>query len=112
MQVSTKALQAALISAGVNDIRFYLNAVFINAITGEVVSTNGHTLFIMQQAATPASNKEAKWQIIIPSDCVSTIIKQAARLKLEYVELTQVKKDLYQIRAGSSIEEFTPIPAK
>ena len=37
MQVSTKALQAALISAGVNDIRFYLNAVFINAITGEVV---------------------------------------------------------------------------
>ena len=28
------------------------------------------------------------------------------------MELTQVKKDLYQIRAGNSIEEFTPIPAK
>jgi len=78
--IPTQILKAALLCAGVKDIRNYLNGVHIErAATDEVhvMSTDGEVAFICPLDATQVTEctQVGPWRLTIPYDIVKTAIK-------------------------------------
>jgi DNA polymerase-3 subunit beta len=71
-------LKAALISAPKNDVRYYLNAVFLRvAASGKVyiASTDGHRLFLANVPANWTGEAQPAFDLIIPRATVDSAVK-------------------------------------
>jgi DNA polymerase III sliding clamp (beta) subunit (PCNA family) len=71
-------LKAALISAPKNDVRYYLNAVFLRvAESGKVyiASTDGHRLFLANVPANWTGEAQPAFDLIIPRATVDSAVK-------------------------------------
>jgi len=71
-------LKAALISAPKDDIRYYLNAVFLRvAASGKVyiASTDGHRLFLANVPANWTGEAQSAFDLIIPRATVDSAVK-------------------------------------
>lgn len=77
MQIKTEHLKAALLAAGKNDIRFYLNGVLINA--KHIVATDGHRMNVI-----PHGGEWTHGDVKIPREAV----EMAVKLKLKTVDVT------------------------
>lgn len=79
MQVITTYLKAALLAAGNQDVRIYLNGVMINA--RHIVATDGHRMHLI-----PHGGQWPFGEIVIPRQAVELALK----LKLPALEVTPV----------------------
>jgi len=83
--VPLKVVQAALLCAARDDIRFYLNGVYVHAVEGDmrIVSTDGHRLVVTRFAveSVPAWADEG---VIIPRDELAQIMPMLNRNVLPY----------------------------
>lgn len=68
-ELPVNALAAALICAGDQDVRYYLNGVYLDFPNGRIVATDGHRLFC--GAITPADCEPA----IVPRKLVEQVLK-------------------------------------
>lgn len=66
MQIPVSHLQAALEFSALRDIRYYLNAFFVDASAGCLVSTDGHSAYI----GRPGSVSDAGYDVLIHRDNV------------------------------------------
>lgn len=80
--VPTAQLAAALHCAAKNDVRYYLNGVFLDAKSGCVVTTNGHVLYV----SAPKQAVGITEDVILPRDFVEGVVKDAK--KAEIVTIT------------------------
>lgn len=73
ISVPTKHLKAALLAAGKNDLRYYLNGVLVESSPGEVrcVATDGFMVAVLRHATTD----ETLAEVIVPRDVVEAVVK-------------------------------------
>ena len=122
VKINTKVLQAAMLCAAKNDMRYYLNGVLIDFKNKRIAATNGHVLFVSHNAFEIKEFEQS--EIIVPYTTMDFIVKQAVKLKSEFVEIkTHADGDLnpvYAISAkdddsrffGETIEVFKPVNGK
>lgn len=125
MKINTKVLQAAMLCAEKNDMRYYLNGVLIDFKNKRIATTNGHVLFVSHDAFEIEEFEQS--EIIVPYSTMDFIVKSAVKLKSEFVEveihdkLTEESSDyIYTISAKDddpmfgceTIEVFKPINGK
>ena len=125
MKINTKVLQAAMLCAAKNDMRYYLNGVLIDFKNKRIAATNGHVLFVSHDAFEIEDFEQS--EIIVPYSTMDFIVKRSVKLKSEFVEveihdeLTEESSDyIYTISAkddepmfgGETIEVFKPVNGK
>lgn len=103
--INAKHLKAALCCASVQDIRQYLNGVFIEVARDEirVVSTDGHVAAVLRTTNLLDENDGWPFEVIVPSEAV----KLALAGKAEALELS---RDGNSWKLGAI--NFTPIDGK
>lgn len=72
LTVSLATLRAARTHAATNDVRYYLQGVYLDTAAGKVVATDGHRLFVAN-ARGVKSNYPA---VIIPNETIDAALKQ------------------------------------
>jgi DNA polymerase-3 subunit beta len=72
LTVSLATLRAARTHAATNDVRSYLQGVYLDTATGKVVATDGHRLF----AANARGVKSHYPAVIIPNETLDAALKQ------------------------------------
>lgn len=87
VRLSREQLKAALLFAATNDIRYYLNGVFLDSKTGNMAATDGHRLIVI----------EAGWNnehdVIIPNTFLDGVIKALQKhdtVEIEYDPETNI----------------------
>jgi hypothetical protein len=94
MLIPTDLLKAALVCASSEESRYYLRGVHL-AITGHLVTTDGHRMFVGRLAERPTID------VIVPYDAVQVALKMAgARVK-------EIEIDLVGNRIGQI--QYTPV---
>lgn len=73
--VPTAHLAAALHCAAKNDVRYYLNGVFLDAKSGCVVATNGSVMYVSEPGIVLGLAEDA----ILPRDFVEGVVKDAKK---------------------------------
>jgi len=69
-EVPVTALTAALTHAAKDDIRYYLNGVYLDAESGRIVATDGHRLLVIPCDAV----RDGKLGVILPRDAVDFVL--------------------------------------
>jgi hypothetical protein len=72
LTVSLATLRAARTHAATNDVRYYLQGVYLDTTAGKVVATDGHRLF----AANARGVKSNYPAVIIPNETIDAALKQ------------------------------------
>ena len=69
LNIPARSFAAALKCAAKNDVRFYLNGVYLDLPKGRIVGTNGHVMFVgkIEAATLPA--------VIVPRDLIESALK-------------------------------------
>lgn len=106
IELQKSTLEAALLTAAVNDIRYYLNGVAINR--GALVSTNGDALFLAEIDAPDDV------EIIIPRDTIKVVLAKiriyGAKIWLNNPLIVEhFMGDEWRIYCREFSELFTPI---
>lgn len=86
-EVTKEMLKAAQLFAGTNDIRYYLNGVFLDSKTGNMVATDGHRLIVIE------AGLKSEHDVIIPIDLLDNVIKALGKtetVEIEYDPETKV----------------------
>lgn len=81
--VLVKHLAAALHLAGKNDVRFYLNSVFLDAKSGCIVATDGTCAYISRPGLVVGLVAD----VLMPREFVENVVKAAK--KAEYAVITE-----------------------
>jgi DNA polymerase-3 subunit beta len=72
LTVSLAYLRAARTHAATNDVRYYLQGVYLDTSAGKIVATDGHRLFV----ANARGVKSAYPSVIIPNETLDAALKQ------------------------------------
>lgn len=102
--INARHLRAVIHCAGKNDIRYYLNGVYVEALPDEtrVVATTGYVCAVFRSAAT---NPEP-FNVIIPRATVEAFVKLAKGVK--HVDVT-VADGTCRLSCASGSLPFAPI---
>jgi DNA polymerase-3 subunit beta len=108
--VKQSTLDALLLIAGKNDIRYYLNGVHIefNETTTRAVGCDGHKLGIFQNAAP---DNRGNGSITIPRDIIENLPKGNAKRPL-VLTFSQISDTHWQIDTGNATIKFAPFEDK
>lgn len=79
-------LKAVLSCAAKNDIRYYLNGIFVDFDKKVVVATNGHQLVIVKNVA----NLDGTGAVIIPRDVVGLAVKNGSSVCISNTEINGI----------------------
>ena len=103
-------LDAMLLIAGKNDIRYYLNGVHIewDATTTRAVGCDGHKMGIFQSAAP---DNRGAGSITIPRDIIENLPKGNAKRPL-VLTFSQISDTHWQIDTGNATIKFAPFEDK
>lgn len=114
IRLSLTQLRAAILAAAKNDIRWYLNSVYVEAgpQTTRVASTNGHILYVQD-----LKTDENTWHgsLIVPRNVVELVIKGTTAHTLDIVILSvQENGKLCEMRVAgnSNAVTFAPLEAQ
>jgi DNA polymerase-3 subunit beta len=104
--VSQSTLDAMLLLAGKQDIRYYLNGLNIewNSEITRVIACDGHKLGIYQ---TAAPDNRGAGSITIPRDAIESLPK-----KCSVLTFSQITETHWQIDTGTAIIKFVPCESK
>ena len=117
MIIPAKYLKAAQLMAAKEDIRYYLNGVFVSVKDGLVVmcGTNGHVMCLIKHDIFEGKNvvdcKPFNWEFIIPHELLDPL-KAHGDLSVEYNEETciiEIKQGALTI-SGKAIDGKFPNP--
>lgn len=108
--VKQSTLDALLLIAGKNDIRYYLNGVHIewDAKTTRAVGCDGHKMGIFQSAAP---DNRGAGSITIPRDIIENLPKGNAKRPL-ILTFLQISDTHWQIDTGNATIKFAPFEDK
>lgn len=108
IQFAASKLRGALCCSAKGDVRFYLNAVYLDAAKGRLVSTNGHTLFVAQVCTGDFPN------IIIPREPIDLAMKALGRKGIERTDVIVRQHDdqTFDLYTVAGIFQFTPMDAR
>lgn len=100
-ELPVRALAAALTHAGVKDVRYYLNGVYLDFPKGRIVATDGHRMFVGQ---IPKAEAEP---VIVERDSADRIVKQAKKsLRDGWAIIVSVDEDntvrLHDVNSGAT----------
>jgi len=112
IHIQQSTLDAMLLIAAKNDIRYYLNGVYIewNGAMTRAVGCDGHRLAVKQHAV---ENNQCAGSIIIPRDVIERLPKRPKNDALVQITCTGVEDSKkWAIVAGGVTINFTPYDDK
>lgn len=100
-------LKAAQLFAAANDIRYYINGVFLDSKSGNMVATDGHRLIVIE------AGWNSEHDVIIPNELIDNVIKALRKtemVEIEYDPETKVItfRTLYSTWSAKAIEGRYP----
>ncbi|WP_397473775.1 hypothetical protein [Pusillimonas sp.] len=112
INVSVKALKAAVEFAAKKDIRYYLNGVLVQASADEtrIVGTDGHILGAFRE--DHENDVDGTVELIIPYDVIQGIKLTAKQMKGRIISLTPVDEGLWQFYVSAVPTLFKPVDGK
>lgn len=114
VQINIKALRAVSRFSGKQDIRYYLNGVYVQAspVETRLTATNGHALALYSGVQSDENTNGGYADVIIPLDAVSAILKVKPYNKnMETVTLSNDNGQWKIEFCGNSVT-FFPVDAK
>jgi DNA polymerase-3 subunit beta len=105
-ELPATTLKAALYCASKNDVRYYLNGIFIEPSKGRVLATDGHILFCGE-----APNGKVA-DIIVPREVIETALKALGKKGLSSLIAVCEGDGCYKLVTLSGEFPFTPIDGK